>query len=108
MYTGRDSGRDLFISMSVKDFYKTTTWQRCRAYIMSRDQGLCQDCLKSGRITAAEEVHHIVELTPENVTDPDVALNENNLISLCRECHRSRHGARHRRYKLDELGRVLL
>ena len=66
--------------MSVKDFYKTTTWQRCRAYIMSRDQGLCQDCLKSGRITAAEEVHHIIELTPENVTDPDIATNPDNLI----------------------------
>lgn len=95
------------MAKSTKGFYKTKVWQDTREYIMSRDARLCQDCLKKGRITTAEEVHHIIELTPENMTDPDIALNENNLISLCRECHKARHGARKRRYKVDEWGRVL-
>lgn len=74
--------------------------------IMSRDKYLCQDCLRNGKTTAAEEVHHITELTADNWDDPSVSLNADNLISLCRECHAKRHGARQRRYSFDELGRV--
>lgn len=90
----------------AESFYKSKAWQACRAYIMSRDAGLCVDCRKAGRITAAEEVHHIKELTPDNINDPEVTLNPSNLVSLCRECHKARHGARARRYKVDEFGRV--
>lgn len=68
--------------------------------------GLCEDCMKEGRVTAAEEVHHIKFITPENINDPNVTLNWNNLVALCRECHRKRHGARQRRYDVDEWGRV--
>lgn len=92
----------------AESFYKSKAWQRCRAAAWKRDAGLCVDCLKAGRITSAEEVHHIIELTPDNISDPNVSLNLNNLISLCRECHKARHGARPRRYTVDEFGRVTL
>lgn len=68
--------------------------------------GLCEDCAKKGKVTPAEEVHHIKFITPENINDPNVTLNWNNLVALCRECHRKRHGARQRRYDVDEWGRV--
>ena len=68
-------------------FYKSKTWQHCRSAAWSRDGGLCVDCLKAGKITSAEEVHHIIELTPENINDPSVSLNLANLVSLCMECH---------------------
>lgn len=67
---------------------------------------MCQDCLAEGRYTPAEEVHHIIELTPENINSPSIALNPDNLVSLCRECHRARHTGRVSRYEVDELGRV--
>ena len=74
---------------------------------MHRDSFLCQDCLKEGRYTPAEEVHHIEPLTPENINSPSISLNPDNLISLCRECHKKRHGAKQSdRYEVDELGRV--
>lgn len=73
---------------------------------MRRDSYLCQDCLKAGRIVPAEEVHHIKELTKENVRDPSVTLNLNNLVSLCRRCHRMRHSGRPMRYIVDDVGRV--
>lgn len=75
---------------------------------MKRDQMLCQDCLKKGRIVPAEEVHHIIPLQPENITDPSITLNEENLVSLCRECHRRRHSENYgeKRYTVDEMGRV--
>lgn len=89
-------------------FYKSQIWKDCRQAIWQRDHGLCQDCLKNGRIAPAEIVHHITELTPANINDPKVSLAPDNLVSLCRECHALRHGARQRRYKVDELGRVTL
>lgn len=74
--------------------------------MMRQAQGLCQDCLKEGKITPAEEVHHIIPLTVNNIHDPQITLNADNLIALCRECHRKRHGARKRRYEVDEFGRI--
>ncbi len=47
-----------------------------------RDRYTCQHC---GR--PAQEVHHIIHLSPENIWDVKVTLNPNNLISLCRSCH---------------------
>ena len=74
---------------------------------MHRDAFLCQDCLNKGIINAAEEVHHIRPLTPANVSDPEVSLNLDNLVSLCRQCHAKRHTP-DRRYKVDEFGRVTI
>ena len=91
----------------AKFFYNSQQWHNMRTYIIKRDQGLCQDCLKKGLIVPAEEVHHIIPLQPENITDPSITLNEENLVSLCRECHRARHG-KEKRYKVDEFGRVTI
>ena len=90
----------------AKGFYKSKAWKDIREFVMSRDARLCQDCLKQGKITTAEEVHHIVEITQDNIKDPNITLNPDNLVSLCRECHAARHGARPRRYTVDEMGRV--
>ena len=87
-------------------FYGSKAWQVCRDVAIKRDRYLCQDCLKLGRITPAEEVHHIVELNAINVDDESVSLNLDNLVSLCRRCHRARHGDREPRYIVDELGRA--
>lgn len=37
-------------------------------------------------------VHHIVELTPANVNDPNINTNLDNLVSLCDLCHKKVHG----------------
>ncbi|MBR5355876.1 MAG: hypothetical protein IK121_03035 [Lachnospiraceae bacterium] len=36
-------------------------------------------------------MHHKEHLTQENIWDLKVNLNPENLISLCRECHRKHH-----------------
>lgn len=92
----------------AESFYKSKAWQRCRRLVWQRDHGLCVDCMKRGIIKPAEIVHHIIELTPDNISDPRITLNPSNLVSLCRECHSLRHGARQRRYKVDEAGRVVI
>ena len=75
--------------------------------VWQRDHGICADCMSRGIITPAEEVHHIQELTPNNIDDPGITLNMNNLICLCRECHQARHDHGSRpRYSVDSFGRV--
>lgn len=92
----------------AKKFYKSQKWQAMRSYIYSRDKGLCQDCLAKGIYNPIEEVHHIKPITPDNINDPSITLNENNLIGLCRECHRSRHGEKEnqKRFEVDSRGVV--
>lgn len=90
----------------AEQFYKSKAWQDCRAAYLESVGGLCECCLAQGRYTPAEIVHHKIELTPENINAPKVTLNWDNLEAVCRECHAMRHGARQRRYKLDELGRA--
>ena len=36
-------------------------------------------------------VHHKTHLTPENINDPEIALGEDNLELLCRDCHAVKH-----------------
>lgn len=74
---------------------------------MDKVGGLCEDCLANGIYTPAEIVHHKVELTPENIKDPSIALSWSNLKAVCRECHAIEHGARVRRYEIDRNGRVM-
>jgi 5-methylcytosine-specific restriction endonuclease McrA len=91
----------------AKKFYKSKQWQKTRAMIWSRDRGLCQDCLKRGLVTPAAEVHHIIELTPANIDRPEITLNPDNLISLCKDCHAKRHHPDdHRRYIVGPTGAV--
>lgn len=86
-------------------FYKSKIWQTVRANYLKQSGGLCEECLKKGIYKAAVEVHHKIHITPLNIDDPSVTLNYDNLIGLCRECHRKKH-SKSRRYTIDEYGRV--
>ena len=68
---------------------------------------LCERCLKHGLIVPAKIVHHKIELTPDNITNPDITLNFNNLEAVCRECHSDIHKRREKRFKIMEDGRVI-
>lgn len=54
---------------------------------------VCEDCLKEGRVTPTEEVHHIIPV--ENGKDEAemkrLAYDYDNLRSLCRACHGAYH-----------------
>ena len=68
-------------------FYITTKWKRKRAAILRRDKYLCQDCKRYGRTREAKEVHHIKFLEDF----PELAYDDDNLVSLCSACHRKQH-----------------
>ena len=94
-----------------KTFYASWQWVKCRRAYMDSKAGLCERCLARGLIEPAAEVHHKIRLTADNVTDPEIALNWNNLECLCTACHKAEHtgpGRKGRRWTVDEWGRVQL
>lgn len=88
-------------------FYKSKTWQACRAGYAKSVGGLCEKCLARGEIRPGVIVHHKINITPDNIGRPEVTLNCANLELLCRDCHAQEHQKRLRRYKVDDMGRVI-
>lgn len=88
------------------DFYKSSDWMKCAKAYRKQKAGLCERCMKKGLFVPGEEVHHKVRLTPENLRDPAIALNWDNLELLCKDCHLEEH--RGVRWRADEEGRVAL
>lgn len=92
----------------AKAFYSSKRWQECRNRYAQSVGWLCEDCLKRGIYTPGIEVHHIEELTPMNIHRPEVTLNFDNLVLLCRDCHKARHKHRQsRRYTIAPNGEVI-
>jgi 5-methylcytosine-specific restriction enzyme A len=71
----------------ARKFYKSKAWEKCRKIALQRDEFLCQSCLKNGNYTPADMVHHI----KERKDYPELALDLDNLESLCNPCHNQMH-----------------
>ena len=72
--------------MTQTEFYHSTPWKRLsRAFLLSKNY-ICERCGKP-----AEIAHHRRYLTAENVLNPDISLNPDNLEALCRDCHNAEH-----------------
>ena len=70
-----------------QSFYNSKQWINTRAMALARDHGLCQHCLKEGKVTAADVVHHKIPIKVNWL----LRLVLSNLISLCNSCHQKEH-----------------
>ena len=79
----------------AKDFYDSKEWRGTkknnykdgvRQIVIDEANGICQQCGEPG-----EEVHHKIWLTHENINDVNITLGLDNLILLCKDCHRNIH-----------------
>lgn len=68
-------------------FYKSKQWVKKRERILKRDKYMCQNCKRYGKTRQATTVHHIKHLEDF----PELAFVDENLISLCAECHNKAH-----------------
>ena len=75
-----------FRNSAFNSFYWSKEWKKIRESALIRDNYLCQDCLKLGRITKATDVHHIIKLKIDYKKRNDI----DNLVSLCKKCHKLR------------------
>lgn len=94
-------------------FYHSKAWKDTREAYMRSHQSLCEPCLRRGVCKPAAIVHHKVHLTPENISDPSIALSFDNLELVCRDCHAAEHpeiyGVRNDtcRVAFDDMGNVI-
>lgn len=91
----------------AKDFYKSKAWKDTREAYAKSQGYICETCAKKGLYSYGEIVHHIQELTPENINDPRVSLSWDNLRLVCRKCHAEEH-TRSRRYTFGLNGEVII
>lgn len=71
-------------------FYNSRPWRNLRLKALERDHHECQMCKKNSKVNKivfANTVHHIKEVKDR----PDLAMDLDNLISLCRKCHEEIH-----------------
>ncbi|MFD2752393.1 HNH endonuclease [Virgibacillus siamensis] len=74
------------------EIYATPEWKESRLIAIQKANGLCEECIKQGKIEAGKEVDHIIELTDDNKHDWNIAYNPDNLQYLCASCHNVKHG----------------
>lgn len=72
-------------------FYHGKAWQHTRAAYIKSVGGLCERCLAKGKVTPGYIVHHKHYITEDNINDPNITLNWNNLEYLCFACHQEEH-----------------
>ena len=92
----------VYIGQLIKEdklerFYLTDDWRELREEVLEDFYHECQECLKKGRYTRADCVHHINEVRVR----PDLALSKHftdregnsqpNLVPLCNQCHNIVH-----------------
>lgn len=75
----------------ARKFYNSDKWKHCRdVYINARllkDGGMCERCHEQ----TGAELHHIEHLSIFNINNPDITLNPDNLMWLCKDCHFAMH-----------------
>jgi len=81
----------------VDPFYKSKEWRKCREVILRRDKYLCQPCLRKEKLETANIVHHI----KPREDYPELALDEENLESVCAACHNKEHPEKGRSKKQE-------
>jgi 5-methylcytosine-specific restriction endonuclease McrA len=78
-------------------FYKSDAWQELRLKALERDHYECQECKRQGMVYTDQhdpdkhkrlDVDHMKEI----YTHPELALEIDNLETLCIKCHNKKHG----------------
>ncbi|WP_144634152.1 HNH endonuclease [Priestia megaterium] len=85
-------------------FYKSREWQKLRVRVLKRDNCECQECKRNGSVYTEEndpekhkrlDVDHIKDI----YTHPELALDMDNLQTLCVKCHNRKHNRFQKRRK---------
>lgn len=70
--------------------YNTTAWRKLRETYLKQNP-LCEECLKKGKVTAASSVHHIKSPFQNGCVNQALFLDFDNLESICHDCHAELH-----------------
>lgn len=87
----------------AKRFYNSKAWRTVREMVLTRDNYLCQQCLKEKNITPAYTVHHIKELKE----CPELALDEKNLETICHAHHNKEHPEKGKTKEIEPISKKI-
>ena len=73
-------------------FYNSSAWRRLSQHYAKSHGWICEHCHNknvdySRPLYKQLHCHHKIEIAEENLNDPEIALNEENLVLLCQKCH---------------------
>lgn len=76
-----------------KKAYQNPQWRKLRdVYI--KEHPLCEMCLKEGKVTPAEDIHHKISPFKGGAVNQSLLLDYNNLQSLCKVHHQLVHNSK--------------
>lgn len=70
--------------------YQNTKWRKMRDTYM-HEHPLCEECLKQGKVTPAEDIHHKRSPFQKGEVNWNLLLDYNNLEAVCKTCHATIH-----------------
>ena len=70
--------------------YNNIQWRKMRDSYLKLHP-LCEECLRKGKITPAEDVHHIRSPFSKGDVNYTLLLDYDNLMSVCKNCHADIH-----------------
>ena len=100
-------------SEAVEAFYVSWKWRKCKKAFAKSKGNLCEECLKEGIINPGTkdqplEAHHKIPLTDDNINDPSITLNWDNMELLCKKHHDKKKKRNTKRWRVLPDGRVVL
>lgn len=74
-----------------KQFYASKEWRQLRDSLIIKRNMTCEKCNGHFIDTSNLIGHHKEELNENNINNPDVTLNEDNIEIICFDCHNKEH-----------------
>ncbi|MBO0961454.1 HNH endonuclease [Neobacillus sp. MM2021_6] len=85
-----------------RKFYDSPDWKQTREEIKQRDNYECQECKRQGKVfidsyeysegAKRKKIKLVVDHIKELEDHPELALDKDNLETLCVRCHNIKHG----------------
>lgn len=83
---------NLLNKKSKNEYYNSKEWRKTRKEKLD-EQPLCVACASLGKKVNAEDLHHAIKYFEQDDDCRELLLlDKENLVPLCKECHKSIHG----------------
>lgn len=86
--------------------YNNTAWRKMRDTYM-KEHPTCEECLKKGKVTPAEDIHHRKSPFRGGEVNYGLLLDYDNLMALCKDCHGEIHAKQQGHISPEEIIKML-
>lgn len=86
--------------------YQNRHWRKLRDTYL-KEHPICEECLKHGKVTPAEDVHHIKSPFRGGEINYNMLLDYHNLESVCKDCHGEIHAAQQGHHSPEKILQAL-